>query len=103
MIIYGNTAPILLIISFVVIGLFGISLGGIVKGLFGGGSSTSSKADYDAMIRKQEEMQRQSEQRMQMLLLQQQKSKGMEISPIMMIGGIAIVALVFLPKMIGGR
>lgn len=103
MILLGNTDPSLLILSFVVIGLFGISLGGIVSSIFGGGSKTSSTAKYDDFLAKQAEAQRASEQRMQLMLLQQQKSKGMEISPIMMIGGIAIVALVFLPKMIGGR
>lgn len=83
------------------VGLFGINIGGIVSSIFGKSSTkTDSSAKYETFLQKQEQNQRDFEQRM-LLLQAQQKKSGLSISPIMMIGGVAVVAMVFLPKMMG--
>lgn len=100
MIIEGSTFGAL---AFLIIGLFGISLGGIVKGLFGGGSKTDSNASYEKFLQKQEQQQRDHENRMAQIAAAQAKKTGMTISPIMIFGGVAVVAMVFLPQMMGRR
>ncbi|MBA7491212.1 hypothetical protein ES702_01757 [subsurface metagenome] len=90
-------------LTFLIIGLFGISLGGIVKGLFGGGSKTSSTANYDKFLQDQAKSQREHEQRMAQIAMAQQKKTGMTISPIMIFGGVAVVAMIFLPQIMGRR
>jgi len=100
MIIEGSAFGALI---FLIFGLFGISLGGIVKGLFGGGSKTSSTANYDKFLQDQARSQREHEQRMAQIAMAQQKKTGMTISPLILIGGVAVVAMVFLPQMMGRR
>jgi len=90
-------------LTFLIFGLFGISIGGIVKGLFGGGSKTSSTANYDKFLQDQARSQREHEQRMTQIAMAQQKKTGMTISPLILIGGVAVVAMVFLPQMMGRR
>ena len=90
-------------LTFLIFGLFGISIGGIVKGLFGGGSKTSSTANYDKFLQDQARSQREHEQRMAQIAMAQQKKTGMTISPLILIGGVAVVAMVFLPQMMGRR
>lgn len=100
MIIEGSALGAL---TFLLIGLFGISIGGIVKGLFGGGSKTDSNANYDKFLQDQARSQREHEQRMAQIAMAQEKKTGMTVSPLIIIGGVAVVAMIFLPQMMGRR
>lgn len=92
--------------GFILIGFIGSLIGGIVgvgKKLFGGGAKTSSTANYDKFLQDQARSQREHEQRMAQIAAAQQKKTGMTISPIIIIGGVAVMAMIFLPQMMGRR
>jgi len=89
-------------------------IGGLIKGVLGvgktilgavggGGTKTSSTANYDKFLRDQAQSQREHEQRMAQIAMAQQKKSALPILPIAVIGGVAIMAMVFLPQMMGRR
>lgn len=73
-------------------------IGGVISGIFGGSKKKEAAAQAAELARQQREKDRIWEERMFALQQAQQKPAGLQISPLVMILGVAVVGMIFIPQ-----